>query len=114
MNSVNILICTLQSDKHKYETYLIYIIIFLEETLKQQEIHSYLETVIFVSVFSIILLIVLPLLPIIRPIKLLCARIFSGTSLKLKKRVNIKITLCNLSRKKLESISDTHINSSAI
>ena len=41
----------------------------------------YLDTVILVSVSSITRLMVLPPLPIIRPIRLLCARIFSETSL---------------------------------
>lgn len=43
------------------------------------------DTVIFVSVSCIILLIVFPPLPIMRPIKLLCARIFKHISLKQKK-----------------------------
>jgi hypothetical protein len=47
---------------------------------------AYLETVILVSVSSMTRLIVLPPLPMIRPIRLLCARIFSEISLS--KRMN--------------------------
>ena len=43
--------------------------------------HPFIVKMILVSVSSITRLIVLPPLPIIRPIRLLCARIFSETSL---------------------------------
>lgn len=49
---------------------------------KIKEPHSYLDTAIFVSVCSIILLMVLPFFPIILPMRLLCARIFKGISLQ--------------------------------
>lgn len=52
------------------------------------QLETHLDTVIFVSVSCIIRLIVLPPLPMIRPIRLLCARIFSEISLQECKRLS--------------------------